>query len=92
MVSTKDKDRKTLDDGSEVISRMGYILKCHRCERWYPEKFIRPFFTAGEYYDLDPECALKTKNEDYGFNDTKFSGEMAQQLLEDFREFKKGGD
>ena len=66
-----------------------FNLQCKRCYCWYPERFIFPFFTDGEYYDLDPECALKTKNEVHGLNHTEFSGVMAQQLLVDFKKWKK---
>ena len=59
-----------------------FTLQCHRCECWYPEKFIRPFYTGGENYDVCPSCAQLTFIDDW------------VELYEEFQDFKEkeGGD
>ena len=65
-------------------------MKCERCKKQIPDRFISPMFVGGGYIRVDPECALEIMNEVHGNKFTKFNGEVAQQMLEDFRDFKKG--
>lgn len=65
---------------------------CVICHKKYPARFIQPMFFLGGYHSVDPECALAITNEIRGTNLTEFSGEMAQQLLEDFREWRAKHD
>lgn len=66
-------------------------MECERCNKEYPDYFIQPLIGHGGGKLLDPECALDEMSEIHGFKFTKFTGTIAQGLLEDFREFKKGG-
>ena len=65
-------------------------MKCERCGKLIPDRFISPMFVGGGYIKVDPECALEIMSEVHGHEITKFNGQMAQQLLEDFQDFKKG--
>lgn len=68
-------------------------VQCEQCNKYYPERFMYPMFINGNYTMVDPECALKLKNQIHGTNHTSFIGTIAQQTLEDFRKYKKkGGD
>ena len=63
---------------------------CSRCEIEAPFNFIQPMFIGGSGYHLVcPECALAITNEIHGSNFTGFQGEMAQEILEQFREWKE---
>ena len=56
-----------------------FALQCHRCEEWYPQKFVRPFYTGGEIYDVCPDCAYLTITDDW------------VELYQDFQDFKYKG-
>jgi len=62
---------------------------CDKCKQDYPDRFVQPMFAEGNYTNLDPECALKEMSRVHGFEFTKFTGTYAQELLEDFREWKE---
>jgi hypothetical protein len=67
-------------------------MKCQRCRKKYPDRFVEPMFANGGYIYLDPECVLKEMSEVHGYQFTEFTGTQAQQLLEDFREWKEKHD
>lgn len=65
-------------------------MKCERCGKQIPDRFISPLFANGVYTNVDPECALEIMSEVHGREITKFRGQVAQEMLEDFQAFKKG--
>jgi hypothetical protein len=65
------------------------MTTCLECKKDCPDEFIAPMFVNGTYTYVDPECALAITNKVHGFNRTSFKGKMAQQMLEDFREWKE---
>lgn len=62
--------------------------RCTKCQRMFPEHLIQPYVTnvAPPQY-VCPICALALSNEQHGQNRTEFSGEMAQQYLEEAQEY-----
>ncbi len=64
-------------------------MKCDRCGKLIPDRFISPLFADGVYTNVDPECALERMSEIHGHKLTQFTGTYAQQLLEDFQEWKE---
>lgn len=60
---------------------------CELCEIEIPDRFLQPMFVNGMYINVDPECALALTNKIHGTNRSEFKGQMAQQLLEDFRDW-----
>lgn len=62
-------------------------MKCQRCNKNYPDRFLAMMAVQGKYTRVDPECALEIMTEVHGFDFTEFNGEVAQQMLEDFREW-----
>lgn len=76
---SKKKKRKYKGPGSKLTL---IKEKCDVCKQTYPSRFVQPMYHNGVYYRSCPECPLKLTNR------TEYSGPMAQQLLEDFREWK----
>ena len=64
-------------------------MKCNKCGGDYPHRFIQPMITSLGNTNVDPECALGIKNALHGTEDTVFKGEAAQDLLDDFRQWKE---
>jgi hypothetical protein len=62
---------------------------CELCEKEIPDKFLSQMACGGGYALVDPECALAITNEIHGIKLKKFKGECAQQLLEDFRKWRR---
>jgi hypothetical protein len=58
------------------------MARCEMCKTKIPRRFLAPLFSNGAYSLVDPECALKVQGSD------RFHGEIFQQMLEDFREWK----
>lgn len=58
------------------------MTTCDICKKEVPDIFIAPMFHDGQYYHVDPECALKMTG------GSSFQGEMAQEMLENFREWR----
>ena len=64
------------------------MVKCEKCGELYPEEFTHPVFFSGNNYILvDPECALKIKNEIHGTAHNRFYGTLAQETLKNFRDY-----
>lgn len=63
------------------------MKKCEECKRKFPEHLIQPFMSNHGNKMLCPLCALDYKNKIHGLNDTCFSGEYAQLLLEEAQEY-----
>jgi len=58
------------------------MARCEMCKTETPRQFLALLISNGTFSFVDPECALKVQGKD------RFHGEMAQQMLEDFREWK----
>lgn len=68
-------------------------MKCGICGKETPDEFLSPFHyyipgVRSERVIADPECALACLNKIHGDNRTEFTGDIAQQMLENFREWK----
>lgn len=65
-------------------------MNCENCKIHAPDKFIQQFLQNHEEFRLCPDCALKTRNKFHGLPaDTPFAGEMANELWEDFQQWKQ---
>lgn len=63
---------------------------CEKCKIKFPDEFYSPFIHMGGQSCLCPECVLEKRNEIHGLpKGTPFRGQVAQQMLDDFKEWKK---
>ena len=65
------------------------MTECNECDRKFPDELVQPMFTSKGNTLCCPICALEIRNKIHGLNDTKFQGEMANELLEETRKFLK---
>lgn len=59
-------------------------MKCQRCHKRYPNRFMDVLHTTDYDIVVDPICALEEINEIHGSNRTEFKGGMAQEKLQEF--------
>ena len=64
--------------------------KCEHCCIEFPDEFYNPMWVNGGFMNYCPACALLVRNRLAGLPEkTPFKGEMAQQIVEDFNEWKE---
>jgi hypothetical protein len=65
--------------------------RCHKCKRQFPDHLIDNLITVtgGKMTSLSvcPICALDLSNKQHGINRAEFTGEKANQMLKNAREY-----
>ena len=66
------------------------MKQCDGCKIKYPEELLSPMYTdQGITKDICGICALNLRNHLLGTKQTKFNGEIAEQMRLDAIEFRK---